>query len=80
MIQLTQAEYDKLRKSRDEAQRLRKIVDAVHSWAVCAAIAAVWADANFPHIVKITGPDYAGDGGMTWRSSAAAHASTVGLN
>lgn len=64
MIQLTQAEYDKLRKSRDEAQRLRKIVDAVHSWAVCAGIATPDDMAsNFPHIVKITGPDYAGDGG-----------------
>lgn len=44
----------------DEIKRLAAIVDEVHSWAVCGAIAS---DADMceslPHIVAITGP--AGD-------------------
>lgn len=42
-----------------EIERLRKIVDQTHSWAVCAAIASPEDMAqNFPHIVEITTPGF----------------------
>jgi hypothetical protein len=41
----------------DEIERLRAVVDEVHSWAVCACIASPEDMAqNFPHIVEITAP------------------------
>lgn len=40
-----------------EIERLRGIVDEVHSWAVCGAIAdAADMAQNLPHICEITGP------------------------
>lgn len=63
MIQLTQAEYDKLRANRDEARRLRKIIAVVHAWAVCSIIASPEDMAgSFPRMIEITAPDYAGEG------------------
>jgi hypothetical protein len=59
MIQLTQAEYDKLLAYEKEEQRLRDIIAEVHSWAVCAAVASPEDMAqNFPRIAEITAPDY----------------------
>ena len=40
-----------------EIERLRAVLDEVHSWAVCAAIASPEDMAqNFPHIIEITTP------------------------
>jgi len=63
VIQLTQSEYDKLRANRKEAKRLRGIIDAINSWAVRAQFLDPddMAD-NFSKLVKITSPNYAGEG------------------
>jgi hypothetical protein len=48
---------EEIARLKAEVERLKKIVDEVHSWAVCAAIATPEDMAqNFPHIVEITGP------------------------
>lgn len=48
---------EEIARLKAEVERFRAIVDEVHSWAVCAAIASPEDMAqNFPHIVEITGP------------------------
>lgn len=47
----------------DEVARLRSIIDEIHSWVVCAAIAYPDDMAqNFPRIAEITDPGFTGEG------------------
>lgn len=52
-------------KAQAEVKRLESIIAEIRAWIVCAAIASPADMAeNFPRIIEITEPSYAGKGGM----------------